>query len=81
MDQQEWHHSSACREADPELFFPVGEGLAAQEQAEEAKSYCRRCPVTAECLRFALNNDEPSGVWGGLTEKERRALKRRKARS
>jgi WhiB family redox-sensing transcriptional regulator len=79
--QQEWHHGSACREADPELFFPVGEGPAALAQAEEAKSYCRRCPVVTECLKHALNTPIPDGIWGGLTEKERRALKRRKART
>lgn len=79
--QQEWHHGAACRGGDSDLFFPVGDGVRAGAQAEVAKSYCRGCPVIDECLRFALDNDDQFGVWGGLTEKERRALKRKGARA
>ncbi|GAA2769694.1 WhiB family transcriptional regulator [Streptomyces showdoensis] len=74
-----WRAAAACQEVDPDLFFPVGTGAPALAQAEEAKRVCRRCPVREPCLRSALAQQPhpPSGVWGGLTEAERRALTRR----
>ncbi len=71
-----WRSKAACRDEDTELFFPVGKGKAAKLQEEEAKTFCRQCDVRAECLQFALDT-KSEGVWGGLSEDERRALGRR----
>ncbi|WP_079047545.1 WhiB family transcriptional regulator [Streptomyces kanasensis] len=75
-----WRDRSACREEDPELFFPIGNTGPALLQIEEAKAVCRRCPVMETCLQWALEQGEDGGVWGGLSEGERRAMKRRAAR-
>lgn len=71
---------AVCRDEDPELFFPVGTSGPALLQIAQAKSVCRRCPVVTECLEFALTSGEDFGVWGGASEDERRALRRRTAR-
>ena len=68
-----WHQHGACRGADPNLFFP-----ARGESVKEAKAVCARCPVRAECLEYALTNQEKFGVWGGLSERERRQLRRQR---
>lgn len=73
----DWRHRAACRDVDPELFFPIGNTGPAILQIEEAKQVCRRCDVTDACLRWALESGQESGVWGGMGEDERRALKRR----
>ena len=62
-------------------FFPVGNSGPALAQIADAKLVCNRCPVTTECLSWALNTGQDSGVWGGMSEDERRALKRRNART
>lgn len=77
----DWRHRAACVEEDPELFFPVGTSGPAVEQAAEAKLVCSDCPVRSECLAWALATGQDHGVWGGLGEEERRALKRRQARA
>jgi WhiB family transcriptional regulator, redox-sensing transcriptional regulator len=77
----DWRHRAACRDEDPELFFPVGTSGPALLQITEAKAVCRRCPVNAECLNWALTSGQDAGVWGGMSEDERRALKRRNART
>ena len=69
----DWRHEAACREVDPELFFPIGNSGPALLQIEEAKQVCRRCPVIEQCRRHALATREPYGVWGGLTVAEREA--------
>ena len=76
----DWRHIALCRDEDPELFFPIGNTGPALIQAEEAKKVCRRCPVTEPCLQWALETGQDAGVWGGMSEDERRALKRRNAR-
>lgn len=74
----DWRAAAACRHHDPELFFPVGVGPSALNQAEEAKQVCRACPVREACLRWAMDDSrQVTGVWGGLTENERRSLRRR----
>ncbi|MEV0927140.1 WhiB family transcriptional regulator [Streptomyces spongiicola] len=80
MEYENWRHDAACRDADPDLFFPIGNGGPALLQVAEAKAVCRRCPVRERCLEWAMAHGQDSGVWGGLGEDERRALKRRTAR-
>ncbi|MEO3810887.1 WhiB family transcriptional regulator [Sphaerisporangium sp. B11E5] len=77
----DWRHRAACRDVDPELFFPIGNTGPALMQIEEAKQVCRSCPVIDSCLKWALESGQDAGVWGGLSEDERRALKRRTART
>lgn len=77
----DWRHRAICRREDPELFWPVGTSGPALQQIAEAKSVCRRCPVQAACLEWALESGQDGGVWGGMSEDERRALKRRPTRA
>ena len=75
-----WYHYAACQSEDPELFFPIGTAGPALLQLMEAKRVCARCPVQTECLRWAFRTGMDYGVWGGMSEGERRALRRRIAR-
>ena len=68
------HGAAACRDADTELFFPVGTGRLAVAEAQRAKQICARCPVQRECLRYALATGQEFGIWGGYDENERRPL-------
>jgi WhiB family redox-sensing transcriptional regulator len=77
----DWRHHAACLTEDPELFFPIGNTGPALAQIEEAKAVCGKCEVVDTCLKWALETGQDSGVWGGLSEDERRALKRRTARA
>lgn len=77
---ENWRTHAACRDEDPDLFFPIGSTGPALVQTEDAKAVCRGCPVREQCLRWALENGQDAGVWGGLDETERRALKRRSRR-
>ena len=77
----DWRHRSICRDEDPELFFPVGTSGPALLQIAEAKTVCRRCPVVPECLAWAFESGQDTGVWGGMSEAERRAQRRRTART
>ena len=72
----DWRHRAACRDEDPELFFPIGTSGPALLQIEDAKSVCRVCTVTDACLSWAIESGQESGVWGGLSEEERRPLTR-----
>lgn len=76
VDQEEaelsWQERALCAQTDPEAFFPEKGG-----STREAKKVCVSCEVRAECLEYALENDERFGIWGGLSERERRKLKRR----
>jgi WhiB family transcriptional regulator, redox-sensing transcriptional regulator len=76
-----WRNRAACLDEDPELFFPIGNTGPALLQIEEAKAVCRRCEVVETCLKWAIESGQDAGVWGGLSEDERRALKRRNARA
>src|SRR6516225_10850624 len=71
----EWRDRAACRDADPELFFPDGDTRSARAQVKMAKLICRGCPVSATCLGWALASGQ-AGIWGGLTEDERHRLLR-----
>ncbi|MFI0900607.1 WhiB family transcriptional regulator [Streptomyces sp. NPDC020983] len=79
MSTRAWQHQAACRDEDPDLFFPIRETGTAALQLEEAKAVCRRCPSRARCLAWALDTGQDAGVWGGLSENERRTLQRRTA--
>ena len=69
-----WQERSLCAQTDPEAFFPEKGG-----STREAKKVCVGCEVRAECLEYALANDERFGIWGGLSERERRRLRRQRA--
>ncbi|HXF73738.1 MAG TPA: WhiB family transcriptional regulator [Actinomycetota bacterium] len=72
----DWIRRARCRDEDPELFFPIGTTGPAASQLARAKAICRLCPVRLECLEWALETGQDAGVWGGLSEEERRALRR-----
>jgi WhiB family redox-sensing transcriptional regulator len=71
----DWRHHAACHSVDPELFFPAGRPRAALVQVAAARAVCSHCPVESDCLSWALAQGQVSGVWGGTTEAERRALR------
>jgi WhiB family redox-sensing transcriptional regulator len=71
---QDWRDRALCAEVDGEIFYPEKGG-----STREAKKVCRSCEVQAECLEYALEHDERFGIWGGLSERERRRLKREAA--
>ena len=75
-DAHDWRHSALCRDTSPEMFFPVGTTGPAVDQIAAAKRICEECPVTTECLEFAVLTGQESGIWGGATEDERRAIRR-----
>ncbi len=66
-----WREQALCAQTDPEAFFPEKGG-----STREAKRICVGCDVKGECLEYALGQDERFGIWGGLSERERRRLKR-----
>ena len=70
-EAQSWQEQALCAETDPEAFFPEKGG-----STREAKKICTGCEVKAQCLEYALSNDERFGIWGGLSERERRRLRR-----
>ena len=67
-----WQERSLCAQTDPEAFIPEKGG-----STREAKKVCVGCEVRQECLEYALEHDERFGIWGGLSERERRKLKKR----
>ena len=72
----DWRHSALCQDEDPELFFPIGNIGPSLHQVEEAKRVCRRCSVADDCLSWAMDTGQDSGVWGGKSEDERRLIRR-----
>lgn len=77
----EWIHSARCKDEDPELFFPVGTTGPAAAQVAAAKAICMQCEVRTECLEWAMATGQESGVWGGMSEDERRSLRRARRRA
>lgn len=67
----QWQSEALCAQTDPEAFFPEKGG-----STREAKRVCTACSVRVECLEYALEQDERFGIWGGLSERERRRLKK-----
>ena len=84
-DLDDWRDVAACRDTDPDLFFPIGTTGPAIEQIESAIAVCHQCEALVPCLEFALATNQESGVWGGTSEEERRKLRkawlRRQARA
>ena len=75
-DADDWRRAAACRNTEPDLFFPVGTTGPAIDQIEAAKRVCRSCEALEPCLDFALATNQESGVWGGTSEEERRKLRK-----
>jgi WhiB family redox-sensing transcriptional regulator len=71
-ERRDWWKSAACRETDPELFFPVSAVGLSRKDIARAKAICASCLVRRPCLEFALATNQIHGVWGGTTEEERR---------
>lgn len=72
VEELAWQEKALCAQTDPEAFFPEKGG-----STREAKKICLSCEVRVECLEYALEQDERFGIWGGLSERERRRLKKR----
>jgi WhiB family transcriptional regulator, redox-sensing transcriptional regulator len=72
VEIQPWYERAACLDKDADCFFPEKGG-----STRAAKRICQTCTVQTECLEYALANDERFGIWGGMSERERRRLKRR----
>lgn len=72
-EARDWQYRANCLGTDPDLFFPDP-----GESTREAKDVCRGCVVRGDCLEYALDNGEKFGIWGGMSERERRHLRRAK---
>ena len=77
IESDEWRRPAACRDTDPDLFFPVGTTGPAIEQIANAKAVCRQCDSQTACLEFAIATNQDSGIWGGTSEEERRQLRKK----
>jgi WhiB family transcriptional regulator, redox-sensing transcriptional regulator len=77
----EWWSLAACQSVDPDLFFPMSATKPARSELAAAKAVCAGCPVQSECLQYALAAGPVQGVWGGMTEEERRLLRQRRAKA
>ncbi|MFO7779259.1 MAG: WhiB family transcriptional regulator [Nitriliruptoraceae bacterium] len=73
-DEYAWRNAAACLDEDPELFFPEGESERYAPQIDAAISVCATCEVAEPCLRYALETEQRSGIWGGTTATARREL-------
>ena len=80
LQPRDWRDRAACLDQDPELFFPIGSTGPALDQIERAKAVCARCEVAAVCLERSLEPWQDAGVWGGMTEDERRTFRRSRRR-
>jgi WhiB family redox-sensing transcriptional regulator len=74
-----WRSQAICRDTDPDLFFPIGTTGQALVQIDRAKEVCDVCPVKTDCLEYALETNQDSGIWGGLDEEQRRNIRRQAA--
>ena len=74
-DDFRWRDRAACRNLEPDVFFPIGVTGVAIEEIRAAKAVCAGCAVRVECLRFALATNQDAGVWGGASEDERRRMR------
>lgn len=71
----DWRDEAACSQYPNELFFPLGD--VDQRRVERAKAICSICTVSDDCITYALETNQRSGIWGGTTEEERRSLRRK----
>jgi len=71
IEELRWQDFALCAQTDPDIFFPEKGG-----STRDAKRVCGVCPVREECLQYAMDNDERFGIWGGLSERERRRLRK-----
>ena len=78
VGEADWRDAAACRETDPELFFPRGHEGPWVLVIEQAKAVCRSCPVFDQCRQWVMETREPFGVWAGMSEVERRSYFRRR---
>jgi WhiB family redox-sensing transcriptional regulator len=80
LNPEPWTRDAACRDADPNIFFPVVPGRGYRMDIEPALVYCRVCPVMAECLAYVMsweNTGDREGVWGGTTPRQRKYLRKK----
>lgn len=80
-DDPHWHRYARCSDVHCSHFFPVGKTGEAITKIDDAKRFCGPCPVQEVCLEYALQTNQSSGIWGGRSEDERRAIKRKRAAS
>ena len=73
----DWRHEAACRDKDPDIFFPDGSASSAPIEAAMAKAVCRNCPVMRRCLDWAIETGQADGIWGAMTVRERRKVGKR----
>lgn len=76
-----WRSDAACRDTQPDLFFPVGRTGQALDHIEKAQQVCATCDVQVECLEYALMTNQDAGIWGGLTEDDRRKIRRERRKA
>ena len=76
IEKESWMLDAACSFKNSDLFFPVGSSMKALKQSNEAIAICNECPVKIDCLEYAINTNQDSGIWGGTTEEERKNLRR-----
>ncbi len=75
-DVERWRQDAACRDVDPEVFFPVGVTGPAVTAIAAAKAICADCATQSACLEFAVSTNQEYGIWGGTSEEERRDIRR-----
>lgn len=80
LEPRVWRNSAACRDTDPDLFFPIGQTGPAIDHIASARAVCNSCAVQRECLEYALMTNQDAGIWGGTTEDERRKIRRERRR-
>ena len=75
LNNEDWREKANCKKIGPEIFFADNENSnESKKNVKAAKSICNKCNVRAECLNYALNNQIPFGIWGGLNSRERNSL-------
>lgn len=74
-DDSRWREDAACRDTDPNLFFPVGTTGEAEEETRAALALCRQCAVREQCLEFAMATNQRDGIWGATSEDDRRRMR------
>ena len=73
----DWREMAACRDSDPDLFFPIGTTGLATDKIRQSVAICTACAMQEECLQYALETNQEAGVWGGYPEDDRRRLRKR----